>query len=76
MAVAAAWVSRILTISLEMVLPGLLGVWIDRLLGSVVVFTLLGFALGSVLAVWHLLKITASPASRTNDEPDGNGNQG
>ena len=42
MAQAMAWVSRITTISFEMVLPGLLGIWVDRKLGTKVLFTLLG----------------------------------
>lgn len=52
------WVSRILTVSLEMVLPGLLGVWADRSFGTTPLWTLVGFALGLPLGFWHLLVIT------------------
>lgn len=52
---AAAWVSRITTISLEMVVPGLIGYWLDLQLGTQVVLMLLGFALGMYVAIRHLL---------------------
>jgi hypothetical protein len=60
MAVGVAWVSRITTVAFEMVLPGLAGVWLDDWLGTVLVFTLLGFGLGLTLAVWHLIRMTKS----------------
>lgn len=59
-AVAYQWAARIMTVSLEMVLPGLLGYWIDRRLGTRVVFTLIGFAVGNAMAIWHLIRITQS----------------
>jgi hypothetical protein len=59
MAEATHWVSKILAISLEMILPGLAGLWIDnqletRFLG------LLGFALGVPLGIWHIIAMTKS----------------
>jgi hypothetical protein len=56
-AIAFSWASRIISISLEMVLPGLLGVWLDRKLGTWVVFTIAGFGLGLILGMMHLLQI-------------------
>lgn len=61
MAKAMQWVSRIFTVSLEMVLPGITGVLADRYLGTVVVFTLIGFALGFTAAGWHLMAMTRAP---------------
>jgi len=61
MAVALGWTSRVITISLEMVAPGLFGVWLDRKLGTKVVFTIVGFALGFTLAMVHLLRISKQP---------------
>ncbi|MGB6044918.1 MAG: hypothetical protein WBF93_17315 [Pirellulales bacterium] len=58
MAKAMAWAARVMTISIEMVLPGVLGLWFDNLLGTKVPFTLLGFAGGLTFAIWHLLKMT------------------
>jgi hypothetical protein len=53
-----------MVVSLEMVLPGLAGVWIDRWLGSLPVFTLLGFAAGSTAAVIHLIRMTRADELR------------
>ena len=56
-AIAYSWASRVISISLEMVLPGLLGVWLDRKLGTRVLLTVLGFGLGLTLGMMHLLRI-------------------
>ena len=53
MARASDWAARIMTISLEMVLPGLAGYWLDQQFGTVAVFMLVGFALGCTAAVVH-----------------------
>ena len=57
MAIALEWSATIMTISLEMVVPGLVGYWIDQRLGTRVVFLLIGFALGGVLATLALMRI-------------------
>ena len=59
MALAIEWVSKITTIALEMVLPGLLGTWLDKRWGTSFL-ALAGFALGITVAIWHLLKMTNS----------------
>lgn len=46
-----------MTISIEMVLPGVLGLWLDNWLGTKALFTILGFAGGLTLAIWHLVKM-------------------
>ena len=51
-------------VSLEMVLPGLAGYWIDKQLGTAVVFMLLGFAVGSSAAVVHLVRMTRRDQGR------------
>lgn len=61
------WVSRILTASLEMVLPGLGGAWVDSKLGSAPALTVLGLIFGLVLGVWHLLVMTRPKRPPTND---------
>jgi hypothetical protein len=74
--VAAEWTSRITAISLEMVLPGLIGFWIGRLLGSLfwaIVLLVLGGILGMTTAIIHLVRLTsttgtAKPARRTPPE--------
>lgn len=56
-AVAIHWASQVTTISVEMVLPALLGVWADQKLGTKAVFTILGGILGLWLGVWNLMRI-------------------
>ena len=54
-----AWVSRITSISMEMVLPGLIGYYLlDRWLGTKVLFLILGLILGFVGGIWQLIKLT------------------
>ncbi len=53
-----------MTVSIEMVAPGLVGVWIDHKLNTVVLFTMIGFTIGITAAIWHLVKMTR------DDEPD------
>lgn len=56
--VAAEWVGKITGVALEMVLPGLLGTWLDRRWGTGFL-ALVGFGLGITVAIWHLLRITS-----------------
>ena len=62
-AVAVQWVSRITTVALEMVLPGLLGMWADNRWGTSYL-VLLGFGFGVTLGIWHLIKMTAVPVKK------------
>ncbi|MGD0383246.1 MAG: AtpZ/AtpI family protein [Thermoguttaceae bacterium] len=56
---AMQWVSRITAISMEMVLPGVIGYYlIDRWLETRVVFLILGLILGLVGGIWQLIKLT------------------
>lgn len=52
------WTSRLTTVSLEMVLPGVLGHWVDRQLGTGMVFLVLGVVLGLTTGMWHLIRMT------------------
>lgn len=54
---AAAWAARILTVALEMVLPALIGTWVDQKLGTVAVFMLIGLGLGGFAATVHLMQM-------------------
>ena len=72
LAQAAEWSSRITTIALEMVVPGLIGLWIDRQLGTVMVFLVLGVAVGMTAGMMHLVRLAASvgqnaPSDRKSD---------
>ena len=54
------WASRIMTVALEMVVPGVAGYFLlDRYLGTKFVFCLLGFAAGMSLGIWHLIQFTS-----------------
>jgi F0F1-type ATP synthase assembly protein I len=59
-AVASQWASRVMTVSLEMVLPGMFGYWVDQKLGKEPLFTMIGFVLGVTAAIWHLIQMTSS----------------
>ena len=70
-AIAYGWAGKIITVSLEMVLPGLAGLWLDRKLGTKVLFTFLGFGVGITSGIWHLSRMTQPPAqdnSRSDNE--------
>ena len=68
MAKATAAASRAMTVALEMVLPGILGLWLDRRLGTWLLFTVLGFIFGLTLAIWHLLKMTKPVRPKNSGE--------
>jgi hypothetical protein len=55
-------------VSLEMVLPGLAGYWLDKQLGTAVLFMLLGFAVGVSAAVIHLVRMTRREQGRLQDK--------
>jgi hypothetical protein len=65
-AVSAAleWSSRIIAVSLEMVLPGLAGWWLDGKTGTGW-FAGIGFAIGLVVGVIHLIAMTRPLARQT-----------
>lgn len=71
-AAALEWVSRITTVALEMVLPGIGGQWLDRRWGTNFL-GLAGFAVGLTVGIWHLIQMTRprpprqSPADTTCD---------
>ena len=58
LAVAMEWVSRIITVALMMVLPGLAGGWLDKRWGTSFL-ALIGFAIGVSMGIWHLIVITS-----------------
>ena len=54
------WAARSSSVAFGMVIPALLGVWLDRQLGTVALFAILGVILGMVLAFWQLFKFAKS----------------
>lgn len=71
LAQAVAWSSRITTIALEMVLPGILGHWLDRQLGTWLVFLILGTIFGMSVGMMHLIRLTKLP--QANEPMEGTG---
>lgn len=74
LATSYAWAIRVMTVSIEMVAPAVVGLWIDRRLKTLVLFTIIGLILGMSLGMWHLLKIARSADEtprRDNDETTG-----
>ena len=69
MVVAFEWVGKITGIGLEMVLPGILGHWLDERWGTGFL-ALVGFALGLTVAIWHLLRITGNENRPRDDRPN------
>ena len=51
------WISRLTTVTMEIVLPGLLGHWLDRRWGTGFLARV-GFGLGLVCGMQHLLRMT------------------
>ena len=64
---AYQWATRIMVVSLEMVLPGLAGYSIDKSLGTLPLFTFLGFGLGSTMAMIHLIRMTRADQRPRSD---------
>jgi F0F1-type ATP synthase assembly protein I len=64
MALAFEWSATVMTIAAEMVLPGLAGYWLDQRLGTGVLFLLVGFAMGGILAMMALMRIAKRSAGR------------
>ena len=68
---AYQWAMRIMTVSLEMVVPGLLGyALLDRNLGTKGLFTLLGFGLGMTMGIFHLVKMTSGETQSKDKQDD------
>ncbi len=62
------------TISAEMVVPVVLGYWIDRWLGITAVFALLGGALGMTAGIWGLIRM-ANTLQKDQARNRGTGNR-
>lgn len=60
---AMQWSSRITTISLELVVPVLIGYWLDRRWGTLPLLIIVGVILGFVTATLSLLQLAKPPGS-------------
>jgi F0F1-type ATP synthase assembly protein I len=69
---AYEWTARITTISLELVLPVLGGIWLDEQLHLSPLFLMLGAALGFLTAILSLVRLTKPPRPRDPPERERN----
>jgi hypothetical protein len=60
MVVGYEWVQRIISIALEMVLPALLGHWLDGRWGTEPWLVSCGAVLGFAVAMWHLINLAGT----------------
>ena len=65
---AYEWSARITSISLELVVPVLIGYWLDRRWGTLPLLLIIGVALGFATATMSLLRLTKPP--RSNPPPE------
>lgn len=66
---AYLWVGRIFSICGEMVVPGLLGYWLDQILGfQFSIFALIGFFVGLVFGMTHLVIMATTEQKRGSSE--------
>jgi F0F1-type ATP synthase assembly protein I len=65
---AYVWSARMTSISLELVVPTLIGYWLDQRLQSLPLFFISGVILGFVTATLSLLRLTKPP--RSDRPPD------
>ena len=73
-ALAYQWSARIMSISLELVVPVLIGYWLDQRLHLLPLFLISGAILGFVTATLSLVRLTKPPrprrpSERERDEP-------
>ena len=68
---AVAWTSRITTISVLMIAPGIVGYLVDRKLGTKALFTLIGFAIGMALGMWQLVRVAQSSNQKDLEQNGG-----
>ena len=63
------WSARASAIAFEMVVPAIIGIGLDRLCGTVVLFAILGVILGMTLGFWQLLKFAQGEPASGVDKP-------
>ena len=56
---AYAMASEVIVVAGSMVIPGLLGLGLDKLLATQAVFTIVGFGLGLILGIWRLVNLSS-----------------
>lgn len=68
-ALAYQWASRTISICVGMVVPGLVGYFVDVKLNTLPAMTLIGFLVGMLLGMWRLIRF-ARQLQSTAADPD------
>lgn len=63
---AIAKATEITTVAFMMVLPILLGYWVDTYLGTVPLFAILGLVLGMSTGIWQLIRLVNRQTSASS----------
>ncbi len=58
---ALEWTSRVMSISMELIAPPLIGYWLDRRMGTLPLFLIVGVALGFITATMSLVQLSKRP---------------
>ncbi|MFW6124578.1 MAG: AtpZ/AtpI family protein [Pirellulales bacterium] len=58
MAQALGVATQVISAAMEMVVPGVLGYWLDTLAGTQPLFLVIGIVLGLVTGFWHLVALS------------------
>ncbi|WP_417396540.1 AtpZ/AtpI family protein [Gimesia chilikensis] len=67
---AHQWVSRLTTVSLEMVLPAFLGYWLDKRWGTLPWLTAVGALFGFIAGMMHLLQMAKEAEQKERKRKD------
>ena len=69
MAEAMRWVSLITTVGLEMVVPALVGAWIDNR-WNIRFGVWIGLVIGPIIGFWHLMVLTGALGTGKDERAD------
>lgn len=73
--VALEWVSKITAVALEMVVPGVIGTWLDQR-WKTSFLALVGFGIGLSVGIWHLLILTGTGNGKGPKQPNSRNSSG
>jgi F0F1-type ATP synthase assembly protein I len=59
--------TRGITVAMGMVIPGLMGYFLDKQLGTKPLLTILGFGLGVTFGIWELVQMTRPPRDENSE---------
>jgi F0F1-type ATP synthase assembly protein I len=68
---ALSKVSHITSISLMMIIPAIIGYFVDQRLGTLILFTVIGLAIGMSASIWQLVKFVAFEDQQADSDQEG-----